>query len=59
MQGSKWPISNWVLMMYGPKPHGTMFCARAVEYSGSKLNGVPVQSNVLVFMKPFAADAIM
>ena len=29
------------------------------EYSGSKLNGVPVQSNGLVFMKPFAAEAIM
>ena len=40
-------------------PHGMMFCARAVEYSGWKLNLVPVQSNGLVFMKPFAAEAIM
>ena len=45
--------------MYGPMPHGTMFCARAEEYDGWKLNGVPVQSNGLVFMKPFAAEAIM
>jgi len=30
-----------------------------VEYSGSKLNGVPLQSTTLVFMKPLAAEAIM
>ena len=40
-------------------PHGMMFCARADEYSGWKLNGVPVQSAGLVFMKPLAAEAIM
>src|ERR1022692_2629624 len=45
--------------MYGPIPHGMSFCARAVEYSGWKLNFVPVQSNGLVFMNPLAADAIM
>jgi hypothetical protein len=31
----------------------------AVEYSGWKLNGVPEQSAGLVFMKPFAPEAIM
>ena len=36
-----------------------MFWARADEYSGWKLNGVPVQSAGLVFMNPLAADAIM
>src|ERR1700722_15296193 len=35
------------------------FCARAVSYSGWKLNGVPLQSVMLVFMKPLAAEAIM
>jgi len=45
--------------MYGPMPHGMRFCGRAVEYSGWKLNGVPVQSNGSVFMKPLAADASM
>src|ERR1700719_2995087 len=40
-------------------PHGMMFCARADEYSGWKLNGVPEQSAELVFMKPLAAEAIM
>src|SRR5271166_3145809 len=45
--------------MYGPMPQGRMFCARAVEYSGLKLNLVPLQLNGSVFMKPLAADAIM
>src|ERR1035438_1174690 len=36
-----------------------MFLARAVEYSGWKLNGRPAQVNGLVFLKPFAAEAIM
>src|SRR5215470_17736661 len=36
-----------------------MFCARADEYSGWKLNGVPVQSAGFVFMKPLAAEATM
>jgi hypothetical protein len=36
-----------------------MFCARADEYSGWKLNGVPEQSAGLVFMNPLAAEAIM
>ena len=40
-------------------PHGMMFCARADEYSGWKLNGVPEQSAGFVFMKPLAAEAIM
>src|ERR1700721_1670143 len=40
-------------------PHGMTFCARAVLYAGWKLNRVPVQSNGLVFMNPFLAEAIM
>src|SRR5579863_9022290 len=40
-------------------PHGMTFCARAVLYSGWKLNGVPVQSNGFVVMNPFLAEAIM
>lgn len=36
-----------------------MLFGAAVEYSGWKLNGVPLQSIGLVFMKPFAFDAIM
>ena len=59
VQGSKCPTSYSVSSMYGPAPHGMMFCAAALEYSGSKLNGVPEQSAGLVFMNPFAADAIM
>src|SRR5215469_1996378 len=31
----------------------------AVEYSGRKLHGVPLQSAIDVFMKPLAADASM
>src|SRR5215469_2067902 len=31
----------------------------AVEYSGRKLNGVPLQSAIEVFMKPFFAEASM
>src|SRR6516225_1186293 len=31
----------------------------AVEYSGRKLQGVPLQSAIEVFMKPFPADASM
>src|SRR6516165_4085722 len=31
----------------------------AVEYSGGELHGVPLQSAIDVFMKPFAADASM
>src|SRR5579859_6426056 len=45
--------------MYGPKPQGMTFCARAVLYSGWKLNGVPLQSVMLVFMKALAAEAVM
>jgi hypothetical protein len=59
VHGSKWPISNSVLMPYGPGPHGTLFCGFALEYSGWKLTGVPPQSAGLVFMNPFAAEAIM
>src|SRR5437764_9989653 len=40
-------------------PHGRMLAARAVEYSGWKLNLVPEQSNGLVVMNPLAPDAIM
>src|ERR1700722_20685563 len=40
-------------------PHGMTFCARAVLYAGWKLNRVPVQSDGLVFMNPFLAEAIM
>src|SRR5262249_24020830 len=45
--------------MYGPMPHGTMFCALAVEYSGWKLNDVPRQLNGSVVLNPLAAEAIM
>ena len=45
--------------MYGPMPHGMMFCARAVEYSGWKLNRLPSQLTGFVSMKPLAAEAIM
>src|SRR6266576_1277996 len=31
----------------------------AVEYSGRKLNGVPLQSSIEVFMNPFLAEASM
>src|ERR1700735_740866 len=40
-------------------PQGMMFCARAEEYSGWKLNGVPAQVNGSVFMNPLRAEAIM
>jgi hypothetical protein len=59
VHGSKWPISNWVLMLYGPNPQGTMFAAFAVEYEGWKLNGAPLQSAKLVFLNPLAAEAII
>ena len=36
-----------------------MFSARAVLYSGWKLNRWPAQLNGLVFMKPFSPEAIM
>src|SRR5689334_7954144 len=36
-----------------------MFLARAVLYSGWKLNFRPLQVNGLVFMNPFAPEAIM
>ena len=36
-----------------------MFCLEAVLYSGWKLNGVPEQSVIEVFMNPLAADACM
>ena len=39
--------------------HGTWFCCLAVLYSAWKVNGVPEQSAMLVFMKPFAALAVM
>src|ERR1700746_353738 len=39
--------------------HGTWFCFLAVLYSAWKVNGVPEQSAMLVFMKPFAALAVM
>src|SRR5262245_22341924 len=45
--------------MWSPTPQGRMFRARAVAYSGWKLNGVPAQVNGLVFMNPFLAEAIM
>src|SRR5215467_5666058 len=40
-------------------PHGMTFAGLAVLYSGRKLNRVPVQSNGLVVMNPFLAEAIM
>src|SRR5215470_12595651 len=40
-------------------PHGMTFAGLAVLYSGWKLNRVPVQSNGLVVMNPFLAEAIM
>src|SRR6266568_1025643 len=39
--------------------HGTMLFGEADEYSGWKLNGNPLQLPMLVFMKPFAAEATM
>ena len=39
--------------------HGTWFGCLAVLYSAWKVNGVPEQSAMLVFMKPFAALAVM
>src|SRR6516164_1214419 len=45
--------------MWSPTPQGRMFRARAVAYSGWKLNGAPAQVNGLVFMNPFLAEAIM
>jgi hypothetical protein len=39
--------------------HGTWFGCLAVLYSAWKVNGVPVQSAMLVFMNPFAALAVM
>src|SRR5215472_8175404 len=45
--------------MWSPTPQGRMFRARAVAYSGWKLNGVPAQVNGLVFRNPFLAEAIM
>src|SRR5215469_17153753 len=59
VQGSKWPVSNSVLMSVAIAAHGMMLPWAAVEYSGSKLNGVPEQSAIDVFWKPLAADACM
>ena len=39
--------------------HGTRFSIDAVLYSAWKVNGVPSQSVIEVFMKPFAALAVM
>src|ERR1700690_3086001 len=39
--------------------HGMMLPAFAVEYSGWKLNGVPLQSAIEGLANPFAADACM
>ena len=36
-----------------------MLLALAVLYSGWKLNGVPEQSAIEVFLKPLAAEACM
>src|SRR6516162_2497347 len=40
-------------------PQGMTFCGLAVLYSGWKLNRVPVESNGLLVMNPFLAEAIM
>ena len=45
--GSKWPVSNCALMLVASAAHGVML-AFAVEYSGWKLNGVPLQSAIEV-----------
>src|SRR5215472_4757213 len=45
--------------MWSPMPQGRMFCARAVAYSGWKLNGVPAQVYGLVCVNPLLAEAIM
>src|SRR5271165_1186674 len=59
VHGVQCPVSKEALMISVPAPHGERFLGLAVEYSGWKLNGVPLQSVMLVFMKPLAADACM
>lgn len=57
VQGAKCPIPSSVLIMYGPTPHGRMLPGSALECSGWKLNGVPLQVNGSAFMNPLAAEA--
>ena len=59
LQTSEWPISCCISTPPSSAAHGTWFCCLAVLYSAWKVNGVPEQSAMLVFMKPFAALAVM
>ena len=59
LQTSEWPISCSISTPPSAAAHGTWFCCLAVLYSAWKVNGVPEQSAMLVFMNPFAALAVM
>ena len=43
VHASKWPVSNWVVMLPTSAAHGLVFPGAAVLYSGWKLNGFPEQ----------------
>src|ERR1017187_3546327 len=58
-QDSPCPISCCMSTPPSSAAHGTWFCCCALLYSAWKLNGVPEQSAMLVFWKPFAALATM
>ena len=59
LQTSPWPISCCMSTPPSSAAQGTWLCCLAVLYSAWKVNGVPEQSAMLVFMKPFAALAVM
>ena len=59
LQTSPWPISCSIRTPPSSAAHGTWFWILAVLYSAWKVNGVPEQSAMLVFMKPFDALAVM
>jgi hypothetical protein len=48
-----------VLIFVASAAQGMMLFLPAVEYSGSKLNGLPAQLLAEVVMKPLAPDACM
>ena len=59
VQGSKWPVSNSVLISVCRAAQGITLAGEAVRYSGWKLNGVPEQSAIDVVWKPLWAEACM
>ena len=59
LQTSPCPISCSISTPPSSAAHGTPFCCFAVLYSAWNVCGVPEQSEMLVFMKPFAALAVM